>query len=155
MLALIKDLWVQKQQIRCPSFPTPPGDPHRPRGVWRTRSSWAAVLCGDCQREKCLPQLSPTVLRELAKSLRLAFFSPQLDQTNHWGFSCCHRIIINQQTQAKYMTLEFTCKENCEIFKRFSFRSDHFKNNSWWMFKLSPIFAHLAWQKQDCFWNAW
>lgn len=136
---------------------TSTGTPISRHEVWRNGSGWGFLLLWWLPGWKKMPPSAwtPTSLKELATSLGLALLSPQLHKTNHQGFSWCHRTIINQQTPAKYMALEFTCKEGCESFKCLLFRSNHFKNNSWWMFKLSPIFAHLSWQKQGCFWNAW
>lgn len=147
---------IQRQQIKYHYFTTPPQG-HKPP----VEKSGEMGLAGASVLLWWLPEKKHLPLPESALSWRswqthwaLLYFSPQLHTTNHQGFSWCHRIVINQQTPAKYMTVEFTCKESCEIFECLSFRSNHLKNNSWWMFKLSPIFAHLTWQKQGCFWNA-
>lgn len=79
--------------------------------AWRKGSGWG--FCSyvvTARAKKSIPTSAwiPKSLKELATPLGLALLSPQLDKTNHHGFSWCHRIIINQQTPAKYMTLEFT-----------------------------------------------
>lgn len=147
------DVLFLSSRIRCHSLTTPRRD-SKPPGTQAGEQGLAgpAVLMWWLLEGKIPPSASiPTVLKELAESLGLGFFPPQLHRTNHQGFSWWHRIVINQQTPAKYTTLECTCKESCEIFKCFLFRSNHFKNNSRGLFKLSPIFAHLPWQKQTVF----
>ena len=156
MLPLIMDLLFRGNRSSITTSPHPRRDTNRPS---RSLEKWVWLgllfFCGDCQKKKHLPRPESALSwRSWQTHWALLYFSPQLHTTNHQGFSWCHRIVINQQTPAKYMTVEFTCKESCEIFECLSFRSNHLKNNSWWMFKLSPIFAHLTWQKQGCFWNA-
>lgn len=136
---------------------TPMGTQTTRPEVWRNGSGWGFCSYVVTARAKKIPSSAwiPPAWKTWQHHWASLYFSPQLHRPNHQGFSWCHRIVINQQTPAKYMTVELTCKESCEIFKCLSFRSNRFKNNSWWMFKLSPIFAHLTWQKQGCFWNAW
>lgn len=158
MLSLIMDLLFQRQQIKYHYFTTPPQGPKPPvaKSGEMGLAGASVLMWWLPEWKKHLPLLeTPLSWKSWRRHWALLYFSPQLLKTNHQGFSWCHRIVINQQTPAKYMTVEFTCKESCEIFKCLSFRSNHLKNNSWWMFKLSPIFAHLTWQKQGCFWNAW
>lgn len=159
MLSLIMDLLLQKQQIKYHYFTTPPTGTQTTRHeVWRNSSGWGfcsyVVTARVKKKNLPLPE-SPLSWESWQSHWALLYFPSQLHKTKAPGFSWHHRTVIHQQTPAKYTTLEFTCKESCEIFKSFSFRSNHFKNNSWWRFKLSPIFAHLTWQKQGCFWNAW
>ena len=99
---------------------TPIGTYTARREVWSSGSGWGfcsyVVTARVKKNHLPLPE-SPPSWESWQSHWVLLCFSPQLHRTNHRGFSWCHRTVINQQTPAKYTTLEFTYKESCEIFQ--------------------------------------